>query len=82
MVIVVTPENATLWGGGFIPSITNSFLTNDCLKSGKLFCRLKNMKDGICFNIMQQNKFNHWQTYFLKMVIDNYWKQQINFILS
>lgn len=30
-------EKTTLAGGGFIPSIDNSFVTSDCRRSGRLF---------------------------------------------
>jgi len=30
-------EKTTLAGGGFIPSMTNSFVTSDCRRRGKLF---------------------------------------------
>lgn len=31
-------EKATWGDGGFMPSITSSLMTKDCLSSGKLFC--------------------------------------------
>lgn len=36
--ILAVYPNATLCGGGFMPSITNSFVHNDCLSNGRLFC--------------------------------------------
>lgn len=41
------PEKATFAEGGLMPSIVISFVTRDCRKSGKLFCRIneKNNKE-------------------------------------
>lgn len=36
---MVVPEKATLGLGGLIPSITVSFVTSDCRKSGRLLCK-------------------------------------------
>lgn len=35
---IVAPEKATVAEGALIPSITISFVTNDCLNNGRLFC--------------------------------------------
>jgi hypothetical protein len=35
-VVMVAPEKATLGLGGLMPSMMVSFVTNDCLRSGRL----------------------------------------------
>ena len=48
-VVIVAPENATFGLGGLIPSIMVSFVTSDCLRSGRLLC--KNQRNhSVSFN--------------------------------
>jgi hypothetical protein len=37
-VVIVAPVKATEGFGGFMPSITVSFVTKDCLSKGRLLC--------------------------------------------
>lgn len=48
---MVVPEKATLGLGGLIPSITVSFVTSDCRKSGRLLCRNKDVRILIFNNL-------------------------------
>lgn len=43
---MVTPPT-TCCGGGFIPSITNSFVNKACRSNGKLFCKVSRIKGRV-----------------------------------